>query len=260
MVDVSWGAVAADFVLGLALGGVGGVFGIGGGLMAIPILVWFFGLDQTLAQGTALVMVVPNVALGFWRYKQRNPIQWRPVLWLGAASALSASITAWWATRMSATHLQHGFALFLLAIAGLMARAAWKTHRAAGPRVDEAGERAPALPSPGMVALGLFSGLASGLFTVGGGLVVAPALTAWFGVRRQTLAQGLGLAAVTPGSVAALLAYGQAGQVDWALGLPLAAGGLMGVSWGVAWAHRLPEAALRGAFSAFLVLVAGALI
>jgi uncharacterized membrane protein YfcA len=90
--------------------------------------------------------------------------------------------------------------------------------------------------------------------------VVAPALTAWFKVKRQTLAQGLGLAAVTPGSVAALLAYGQAGQVDWALGLLLAAGGLMGVSWVVAWAHRLPEAALRGAFSAFLVVVAGALI
>ena len=44
-------------VLGAALGTVGGLFGIGGGLIAIPVLGVLFGLDQQIAQGTALVMV-----------------------------------------------------------------------------------------------------------------------------------------------------------------------------------------------------------
>ena len=59
--------------LGMVLGCPGGLFGIGGGL-AIPALGVIFGLDQQLAQGTALVMVVPNVVLALWRYHQRNRI------------------------------------------------------------------------------------------------------------------------------------------------------------------------------------------
>ena len=62
---------------GAALGTLGGLFGIGGGLIAIPVLGVLFGLDQQIAQGTALVMVVPNVMLALWRYHQRNRIELR---------------------------------------------------------------------------------------------------------------------------------------------------------------------------------------
>ena len=50
-----------NWVLGLGLGLLGGLLGIGGGLVAIPVLAWLYGMDQQTAQGTALVMVVPNV-------------------------------------------------------------------------------------------------------------------------------------------------------------------------------------------------------
>ncbi|MBI3904608.1 MAG: sulfite exporter TauE/SafE family protein, partial [Pseudomonas fluorescens] len=65
---------------GAALGTLGGLFGIGGGLIAIPLLGVLFGLDQQIAQGTALVMVVPNVMLALWRYHQRNRIELRHAL------------------------------------------------------------------------------------------------------------------------------------------------------------------------------------
>lgn len=74
-----------DIALGLLLGALGGLFGIGGGLIAIPALGLLFGLDQQLAQGTALVMVVPNVLLALWRYHQRNRIDWRHALLLGVS-------------------------------------------------------------------------------------------------------------------------------------------------------------------------------
>lgn len=54
-------------LLGAAMGTLGGLFGIGGGLVAIPALGVLFGLDQQLAQGTALLMVLPNVLLALWR-------------------------------------------------------------------------------------------------------------------------------------------------------------------------------------------------
>ena len=64
-------------LLGAAMGTLGGLFGIGGGLVAIPALGVLFGLDQQLAQGTALLMVLPNVLLALWRYNQRNRISLR---------------------------------------------------------------------------------------------------------------------------------------------------------------------------------------
>ena len=66
--------VLANLLLGLGLGAAGGLLGIGGGLIAIPILGALYGMDQHLAQGTALVMIAPNVLIGFWRYHQRHPV------------------------------------------------------------------------------------------------------------------------------------------------------------------------------------------
>ncbi|MBU2010907.1 MAG: sulfite exporter TauE/SafE family protein, partial [Gammaproteobacteria bacterium] len=82
--------IGLNVLLGLALGTLGGLFGIGGGLIAIPVLGVLFGLDQQLAQGTALVMVVPNVLLAIRRYHQRNRIDWRHALALGSASFVFA--------------------------------------------------------------------------------------------------------------------------------------------------------------------------
>ena len=70
---------------------------------------------------------------------------------------------------------------------------------------------------------------------------------------------GLGLALVAPGSVIALVAYAGAGQVDWRLGIPLAVGGVVAISAGVAFAHSLPERRLRFAFCGLLVLIAALL-
>ncbi len=237
--------LGTDVALGLVLGGVGGVFGIGGGLIAIPVLGWCFGMDQQMAQGTALVMVAPNVLLGFWRYKQRNPIALRTAGILGA----SAIVSAWWAAQVAAQlgahQLRTAFAGFLLFMVALML---WGLR----PGAADAPPRPPVLSERWYPALGALSGVFSGLFTVGGGVVATPIFTSLFGIRQQTLAQGLSLALVVPGSLMALLAYAQAGHVNWAMGVPMAIGGLISISWGVALAHSLPERLLRLAFCGLL--------
>jgi uncharacterized membrane protein YfcA len=96
--------------------------------------------------------------------------------------------------------------------------------------------------------VGLVGGSSMGLLGVGGGLVATPFFTGWFG-QRQTVAQSLSLALVAPSSIIALMTYSSAQRVDWALGIPLAVGGLFTVSAGVALAHRLPEKRLRTAFA-----------
>ena len=61
-------------VLGLAAGVLSGLFGIGGGLLIIPVLIYFFGMSQHLAQGTTLALMIPPIGLfAAWAYyKQGN--------------------------------------------------------------------------------------------------------------------------------------------------------------------------------------------
>ncbi|AMO99371.1 sulfite exporter TauE/SafE family protein [Collimonas arenae] len=102
-----------NLLLGGVLGGVGGLFGIGGGLIAIPVLGLLYGMDQQLAQGTALVMVAPNVMLGFWRYRQRNGLELRSAAVLGGSAILVTYAAAWYATVISSARLHFAFAVFM---------------------------------------------------------------------------------------------------------------------------------------------------
>jgi uncharacterized membrane protein YfcA len=240
-----------DLLLGVVLGALGGLFGIGGGMVAIPVLGLLFGLDQMLAQGTALVMVVPNVLLALWRYHQRNRIDWRQALALGLSGLICAWLAAQWALGLDAANMRIGFAVFLLLL-GLynLARLCWPQ------RSQKALVALNWLP---LTALGSLAGALGGVFGVGGAVLATPVLTSLFGVGQVT-AQGLSLALAAPSTAVTLASYAAHAQVDWLLGVPLALGGLLGIGWGVRAAHALPERVLRGLFSAFLLVSAALLI
>ena len=229
--------------LGAALGFLGGLFGIGGGIIVIPLLVLAFGMDQAVAQGTALVMMVPNLLIAWWRYSQRQPVPLKLALQIGGLACLTTWAVAHGATRLAPDVMRTVFSLFLLFVAVRMLRQK--------PSVVAASGGAPRhvrwLPWVGVIG-----GSCMGLLGVGGGLLSTPIFAGWFG-QRQTVAQSLSLALVAPSSIIALLTYSNAQRVDWSLGLPLAVGGLFTVSAGVALALRLPERRMRLAF-AWMVL------
>lgn len=236
-------ALLMMLALGAALGFVGGMFGIGGGIIVIPLLVVGFGIDQTMAQGTALVMMVPNLLVAWLRYSQRHPVPLKTALHIGLLACLSTWAVAHVATRLAPEVMGTVFSLFLLALA---LRMLWKTPTS--PPADAAKPRSLRW----MPLVGVVGGGCMGLLGVGGGLVATPLLTGWFR-QKQTVAQSLSLALVAPSATIALMTYGAAHRVDWAVGLPLALGGLATVSAGVAFAHRLPEKRMRAAF-AWMVL------
>jgi len=225
--------------LGAALGFFGGLFGIGGGIIAIPFLALAFGMEQALAQGTSLAMMVPILLVGWWRYSRRHPIPWRTAIQLGLLASLTTWLVAYVATGLNPNVLRTVFSIFLLVLA-LRMLAKWKK-----PAAEEASSRfSPRL----MPLVGIIGGACMGLLGVGGGLVATPFFTGFFG-QRQTVAQTLALALVTPYSIVALMTYGSAQRVDWSVGLPLAIGGLFTVSAGVRLAHRLPERTMKTAFA-----------
>lgn len=229
--------------LGGALGFFGGLFGIGGGIIAIPILVLVFGMDQAVAQGTALVMMAPNLLIAWFRYNQRHPIALKTVLQMGALACVTTWLVAHVATRLEPGLMRAVFSIFLLILSVRML-----VQTPAKVPAHHAPQRNPHL----MPLVGIVGGSSMGLLGVGGGLVATPIFSGWFG-QRQTVAQSLSLALVAPSSVIALMTYSGAQRVDWSMGLPLAIGGLFTVSAGVAVAHRLPEKRMRAAF-AWMVL------
>jgi uncharacterized membrane protein YfcA len=83
-----------------------------------------------------------------------------------------------------------------------------------------------------------------GVFRSRRAFVTPPLLTTFFGLR-QLEAQGLALTLVSPSALIALLAYAEAGRVDWVIGLPLALDGIATTSAGVKFASRLPERRMR---------------
>ncbi|MDB6145232.1 MAG: rane protein [Pseudomonas sp.] len=233
-------------VLGAAMGTLGGLFGIGGGLVAIPALGVLFGLDQQLAQGTALLMVLPNVLLALWRYNQRNRIPLRNALTLIIPSFCLAWLTSLWAVRLDAHSMRLGFVVFLIILTLFnLIQMYWRK-----------GDFGTQLRHPQWLwLLGVGSGVTGGLFGVGGGVIATPILTGIFGAS-QVVAQGLALALATPSTAITLVTYAAHGHVDWQMGIALAVGGLASISWGVKLAHSLPERLLRSLFCGFLVICA----
>jgi uncharacterized membrane protein YfcA len=235
-------------VLGGVLGALGGLFGIGGGIIAIPVLGLFFGLDEQHAQGTSLVMVAPNVLVGLWGYGRRGSVDCRVAILLAACAVPFTYLGALYATRIAGPGLRYGFGAYAAVLA------VWFTYDTLRTRGEQPAAE-PRLAWGWTGVIGALGGVLSGLFSVGGALFSVPFLLLLF-AYTQTEAQGLSLALVAPGTIVGIVTYALAGDVDWGIGIPLAVGGTLCVRYGVALAHRLPERRLRLLFCAFLAAAA----
>lgn len=115
---------------------------------------------------------------------------------------------------------------------------------------------APAdVPWARVVVAGLLAGFASGLFGVGGGIVVVPALTLLAGYPPK-LATGTSLTAIVPIALAGTIGYATAGEVDLAVALPVAVGALGGAWLGTRWLRAISGPALQLTFAAIMVVTA----
>jgi uncharacterized membrane protein YfcA len=105
-----------------------------------------------------------------------------------------------------------------------------------------------------LAAIGLAAGVLSGLFGVGGGIVMVPALVmVGLGQHRS---QATSLAAIVPIAAVGAILFGRADSVDLGAAVVLAAGSMVGVRVGALLMHRLSEQLLARVFAVFLVVVA----
>lgn len=105
---------------GLAIGGLTGLVGIGGGFLFVPALVLLLGVPMHRAVGTSLVVIAMNAGAGFAGYLGRIPIPW-PFVGIFLAAAGSGIVAGVFLGRLVPQRsLQRAFGVFLLAVSGLM--------------------------------------------------------------------------------------------------------------------------------------------
>ncbi|TQO20961.1 hypothetical protein FB472_2621 [Rhodoglobus vestalii] len=116
---------------------------------------------------------------------------------------------------------------------------------------SSSGSRAGIVP---LALIGVLAGIFSGLFGIGGGTLIVPALALWLSFP-QRLAAGTSLAAILPMAVVGATSYGVQGNIDWTAAALLAFGVIFGAQLGSYLLAKAPVAFLQWAFLGFLAVV-----
>jgi uncharacterized protein len=133
-------ALALAALLGLAAGALSGMFGVGGGILFVPTLVFVLDLTQLSAQATSLAAMIPVVAVGAWRQDRYGNVRWRPAVIVGLFTVPGVAAGAAIATALPDDVLRKLFAGLLVLVALQLVRQA----RATSPEA----QRRPGASSP----------------------------------------------------------------------------------------------------------------
>lgn len=110
-------------LLGLGVGVLVGLLGIGGGIVLVPAMVYFLGMDQHLAQGTSLFILLPPIGLGALReYWKQGRVDLRAGILCAAGMLLGAYGGSLAALPMASRHLKGLFGCLLALSAVLLGR------------------------------------------------------------------------------------------------------------------------------------------
>jgi uncharacterized protein len=277
-------------LVGIAAGIASGMFGIGGGVIIVPALVTLLGFDLLEATGTSLAaLLMPVGIFAVIAYYRAGKLHIPTAAWIALGLIGGAWAGAELALSLPVRTLQQLYGIFLIyagwrfaeprvwlrelrsvttvgtpngssvvASADAMNGAPTNAHGGATPSGDSlAASRSVAHGSPlTLLLLGLLAGVASGMFGIGGGIIIVPALVGLFGFEQKA-ATGTSLAVLLlPVSLGAVLSYVEADKLDIAVAAWVALGLLFGAFVGARIALALPSKTVRRIYGLFLFGVA----
>ena len=251
-------------LLGLGLGAVVGLIlaltGAGGGILAVPLLV--FGLHLSIMQAAPVGLIAVGAASAFGAVLglREGLVRYRAAALIGVTGMLLAPLGVRLAGLIPNAPLMVAFALVLAWVAVRMFRQARRTA-AGGLESPHAQSQLPCVlnPSEGrliwtlpcawaLAGTGAVSGILSGLLGVGGGFVIVPALSRYTNLAtRSILATSLAVIALV--SVGGVSAAAWQGSIAWDIALPFALGAIAALLAGRLIAARLAGARLQQAFA-----------
>jgi uncharacterized membrane protein YfcA len=126
LLAITTGHVVLAVVVGFAAGILAGLFGVGGGILFVPVLTLALGLEQHHAQATSLLAILPTVAVGTWRQQRYGNVRWRASVILGVAGVAGVLAGGFLAESLPGDVLRRLFGALLVVVAGQIAWRAWK--------------------------------------------------------------------------------------------------------------------------------------
>jgi uncharacterized protein len=245
-----------DAAIGAIGGFAGGLLGVGGGFVMVPLQVIWAGRSQHQATGTSLAAILPIavVASAAYYFGRSSPqTDLTVAFFLGAGGTAGAFVGAVAARRMSDRTLKVIVAVLLLAI-GL--KEVYDAAIGAAPHLITTTIRTLSQTDYALIAVGGFVvGVASGITGVGGGILVVPFLGLGFGIG-QRVAQGTSLVAILPTSAIGALTHHRSGNVDVRAAIWMGLTGVPAAVAGAALALWLPQRILGALFGLFLLVAA----
>lgn len=236
-----------DLGIGFGTGAFSGVFGVGGGILLVPIQVLGFHIEQKKAQATSLVMVAMAAVAATITYGVGDQVAWIPAIAILIGGIAGSLIGSYVVTRSANRILQAAFGVIMIAAAVRLL-----VH------VEAPGDVARTFSVDWTVLAYALSGLAMGvlsaLFGIGGGIILIPILVAFFGYPQQ-LAAGTSLAVMGPIALVGAVRLTRPGLTDWRRGSRYGLGAISGGVLGAALALWLSGSVLRAAFAAVLIVV-----
>ncbi|GAB2453224.1 putative membrane protein YfcA [Conyzicola lurida] len=241
---------ARYWIILVAIGVIGGLlsgaFGIGGGIVMVPLLITLGGLDQRGAAATSLVAIVPTSIAGSATYLANGEIDLIAGCLVAVGAVGGTLIGTRLLRRIPLVWLQWLFIALVVVVAVRM--------------LVVAPERGDAVDltlwvALGYIALGLLMGIASGLFGIGGGVIAVPGLIAIFGMS-DLVAKGTSLLVMVPTGIVGSVANARAGLVRVKAGLVVGVAATVASVPGVALALVMPPRLSGILFAALLLGVA----
>lgn len=276
-------AIVLGLGVGLSLGALGG----GGSTLAVPILVFIAGMATKDATSASLLVVGVASAIGAWGHYRNGYVRLRAGVAFGAAGILGSRIGTFINRSLPEQTLLLAFSALILFVAVRMLRSARRTDAVRS--TSTAAHSSPPVPATGagpvaragsalvveaeteaetrtalelspraiakLVAAASVVGLLTGLFGVGGGFAVVPALTLLLGFSTKD-AIGTSLVVISINTAIALVLRSGHLDFDWALVLPFLATVTVGVVIGSRLANRIDAARLTKSFAIMLMMVA----
>lgn len=105
-------------LIGMVGGFLAGLLGVGGGFIMVPLLVLFMGLEQQIAQGISLLVIIPTSLIALWGLQKNKMVDWNTVAIMATGSVLGTSVTSNYVQYIPADTLTKvfGFCVILVGI------------------------------------------------------------------------------------------------------------------------------------------------
>ncbi|WP_342744768.1 sulfite exporter TauE/SafE family protein [Paramicrobacterium agarici] len=191
-------------VIGLVAGFMSGLFGVGGGIIVVPLLIGLAGFDQKRAAGTSLAAIVPTSIAGVVSYALHGDVVWLAGLVLCVGSIAGAQLGSHLLHKLPKKAVQWAFIAFLIAV--IVSMFFVIPSRDAEIHLN-------GFSIVGLIALGLVVGILSGILGIGGGAVIVPMLILVFGAS-DLVAKGTSLAIMIPTAISGTIGNVRRRNVD----------------------------------------------